>query len=275
MRAFPGLCRATPPCGADAGSGAARSVAKGSACDVRGTPGFPERVTMREGLARAAGFIYDRPYLVLALASAFWGGNIVLGRYVGGHVPPIAVSFAHWVVAFFILLPLAWPHLKRDWPVLIAGLPVMIALAISGISAPNTMGFYGLQFTQALNALLVQSTGPLLIGFWTLALFGERLSLPQAIGILISLTGVVVIVCRGNPEVLRTVTFNAGDLWIVGALLVFGFYSALARKRPAVHPLSFLIFNIGLGTVFLAPVFLWEMSSGHRLTFDALTIGTI
>ncbi len=230
---------------------------------------------MTARLRRAAGLIFDRPYLLLTLTSLFWGGNIVLARYIAGHVPPIAVSFVRWTVAFLILLPFAWTHLRRDWSALRAAWPVMTALALAGIALPNTMGFYGLQFTQALNALLIQSTGPLLIGFWTLVMFRDRLSLAQASGILISLVGVVVIICKGSPETLRTVTFNSGDFWIVGSLLVFGFYSALARRRPAVHPLSFLIFNIGLGTIMLAPLYAAEISSGYTMTLDLTTLGTI
>jgi drug/metabolite transporter (DMT)-like permease len=151
----------------------------------------------------------------------------------------------------------------------------MTALAISGTAAPNTMAFYGLQFTQAINGLLIQSTGPLLIAFWALVLFRDRLSLRQAGGILLSLTGVVVIISRGDPETLLSVTFNVGDLWMIAALLVFGFYSALAKRRPPVHPLSFLVFNIGLGTLLLTPVYLWEASSGHTLIWDATTIATL
>ncbi|HVY00161.1 MAG TPA: DMT family transporter [Pseudorhodoplanes sp.] len=226
---------------------------------------------MRTGLRWATGLLYDRPYILLTLTSLFWGGNIVLARYIAGHVPPVAVSYIRWMIAFLILIPFAWRHVRRDFAAMRASLLVMAALALSGTAAPNTMAFYGLQYTQAINALLIQSTGPLLIGFWTLLLFGERLSLGQTAGILISLVGVIIIVCRGNPEALRSVAFNSGDLWVIGSLLVFGFYSALARKRPSIHPLSFLVFNIGLGTIMLTPLYAWEVSSGHTLVWDLKT----
>ncbi len=226
-------------------------------------------------LRRAAGLIFDRPYLLLTLTSLFWGGNIVLARFIAGQVPPVAISYIRWIIAFFILIPFAWSHVKRDWSTFRASLIVMIALSITGTAAPNMMAFIGLQYTQAINALLIQSSGPLLIAFWALALFGDRLTRGQIAGILISLTGVIVIICRGDPSLLLSVNFNIGDLWIVGSLLVFGFYSAFARKRPAIHPLSFLIFNIALGTIALTPIFAWEVSTGYTMSLNWITIGTL
>jgi drug/metabolite transporter (DMT)-like permease len=226
-------------------------------------------------LSRAARWLFDKPYLLLTLTALFWGGNIVLARLVAGHVPPVAVSYLRWLGAFLILLPFTWRHLKQDWPAIRAAIVVMTALAITGTAAPNTMSFWGLQYTEAINALLIQSIAPLLIAVWAFALFGDRLSLGQSTGILISLVGVVVIVCRGNPDTLLSVSFNRGDIWIVGSLLVFGFYSALAKRRPAIHPLSFLMFCVGWGTVWLTPLFVWEISTGYTMVLDRMTIGTL
>ena len=74
-------------------------------------------------------WLNNQPYLLLSLTSLFWAGNIVLGRYVAGHVPPMTLSCVRWIGAFFMLLPFAWPHLKRDWPALRARLPLIVLLS--------------------------------------------------------------------------------------------------------------------------------------------------
>ena len=56
-------------------------------------------------------WLNHQPYLLLSLTALFWAGNIVLGRYVAGHVPPMTLSCVRWIGAFFMLLPFAWPHL--------------------------------------------------------------------------------------------------------------------------------------------------------------------
>jgi hypothetical protein len=58
-------------------------------------------------------WLNNQPYLLLALASLFWAGNIVLARYVAGHVPPLTLSCLRWIGTFLMLLPFAGPHLKK------------------------------------------------------------------------------------------------------------------------------------------------------------------
>ena len=113
----------------------------------------------------------------------FWAGNIVLARYVAGHVPPMTLSCVRWIGAFFMLLPFAWPYLKRDWPALRAQWPLMLALSATGFAYNNAASYWALQYTQALNALLIQSSGPLFVALWSLLLFGVRLTWAQTAGI--------------------------------------------------------------------------------------------
>ena len=80
---------------------------------------------------------------------------------------------------------------------------LMTVLALTGFSAYNTMAYYGLQYTTAINGLLLQSIGPLFVALWTFALFRDRLTLRQAAGICVSLTGVLVIICHGSLAVLH------------------------------------------------------------------------
>jgi drug/metabolite transporter (DMT)-like permease len=230
---------------------------------------------MASMLSRFGGWLYHQPYLLICITYMTWALNVVLGRYIAGHFPPVALSFFRWGLAFLIILPFAWPYLKRDWPVIRRHLPILTVLAITGTSAYNTMAYWGLQYTQAINALLTQSTAPLIIAVWAFAMYGDRLTHRQVIGILISLAGVIVILCRGDIEVLRSISFNRGDIWFFAALIIFAFYSTLMKERPAMHPLSFLAFSMGWGTLWLIPLFFWELSTGRTTPFDltnALTL---
>ena len=85
----------------------------------------PERGLSRDDLQRqSSAQIRDRlhmmtrprfnPYLLLVLASLFWAGNMVMGRGLRDDLPPVALAFWRWVVAFACVLPLALPHLKAQ-----------------------------------------------------------------------------------------------------------------------------------------------------------------
>ena len=120
---------------------------------------------------------------------AVLGRNIVLARHVGDHVPPITMSCIRWFATFLILLPFAWPHIKHDWPVLRAHLPLLALLSVLGFAYNNAISYWAMQYTEALNALLIQSACPLFVAVWSLLLFGVRLTGAQLAGIALSLAG--------------------------------------------------------------------------------------
>jgi drug/metabolite transporter (DMT)-like permease len=221
------------------------------------------------------GWLNNQPYLLLSLTSLFWAANIVLARFVAGHVPPMTLSCVRWIGAFLMLLPFAWPHLKRDWPALRANMPLILVLSATGFALNNALSYWALQYTEALNALLIQSSAPLFFALWALLLFGVRLTLAQFAGIVISLAGVLVILLRGDLAALLTIHFNRGDLMFGGAVLSFGLYSALMTRRPKTHPLSLIAVTIGSGAVLLLPFSAWEFSTGYTLKPDALTLATL
>src|SRR3954467_9849633 len=220
-------------------------------------------------------WLNNQPYLLLTLTSLFWAGNIVLARHVAGHVPPLTLSCVRWTATFLILLPFAWPHLKQDWPVLRAHLPMMLFLSFVGFAYNNASSYWALQYTEALNALLIQSSGPLFVALWSLMLFGVRLSWAQLAGITISLAGVLTIILGGDFTTLRSIQFNKGDVMFAGALLAFGLYSALMPRRPRTHQLSLIAFTTFCGALLLVPFSVWEYSTGFRPRFDGLTIATL
>lgn len=227
---------------------------------------------MTDPTGRIGGWLYQQPYLLLAVTYFAWALNLVLGRFVVGHIPPMALTWLRWGLAFLIVLPFAWAYLKRDWPTIRAHLGIMTVLAVIGTTGFNALAYWSLQYTQATNALLIQSTSPLMVALFGFAIFRDRLTPAQTLGIFISFIGVLIILCRGDFGVLRAIDFNRGDVWFVAAMALFAFYTVLLRKRPKMHPVSFLIFTMGCGTLWLTPFLFWEMSTGAVVIFDLKTI---
>ena len=209
--------------------------------------------------APTSGWFANQPYVLLSIAAACWAGNAIVGRLAAGHIPPVTLAFLRWGLGFLIILPMAWKHLKRDWPAIRAKLGLMTFLSVIGIAGFNTMQYWALEYTQALNTLLLQSTGPLFVACWSLVLFGIRLTLAQAIGIVVSLTGVLVILLHGDIAAIAAIDFNKGDIIFLVALLIFGLYSVMSLKRPAIHDLSFTAFTFACGSAVLVPPLIFEL----------------
>jgi drug/metabolite transporter (DMT)-like permease len=208
---------------------------------------------------------WNSPWILLILANLFWAGNIVLGRGVAGVVPPITLAFWRWFGAFLVAFGFAWPYLKRDLPMLLGHWRLMLVLSATGIATYNTMSYIGLTSTTALNVLLLQSAGPLIIIVWAFVLFREWPSPRQVLAVLLSLAGVAVIAAHGSLEALLHLSLNQGDVWILVAMVIYGIYAAMFRVRPAAHPMSFLVATMGIGALMILPFYLWEFVEGGRV----------
>src|SRR6195256_227294 len=217
----------------------------------------------------------NQPYLLLSITALCWAGNAIVGRLAAGHIPPVTLSFLRWSLAFLIILPFAWKHLVRDWAAIRARLDIMVVLSITGIGAFNTLQYWALEHTQALNTLLLQSAGPLFVAGWALVLLGVRLTLAQAGGIVLSLTGVLVILLHGDLTTLKNVEFNRGDMIFMLALAIFGLYSVLSLKRPRIHGLSFVGFTFGCGALSLVPLLIWELLTRPVMQLDTANLLTL
>jgi drug/metabolite transporter (DMT)-like permease len=216
-------------------------------------------MSVSEEITGTSPWIANQPYVLLSIAAACWAGNAIVGRLAAGHIQPVTLAFLRWGLGFLIILPIAWKHLKHDWPAIRAKLGLMIFLSVIGIAGFNTLQYWALEHTQALNTLLLQSAGPLFVACWSLVLFGIRLTLAQAIGIVVSLTGVLVILLRGDLTAIAAIDFNRGDLIFLLALLIFGLYSVMSLKRPAIHDLSFVAFTFACGSAVLIPPMIFEL----------------
>jgi drug/metabolite transporter (DMT)-like permease len=214
----------------------------------------------------------DHPYLLLALTSLFWAGNTIVGRAAVGLVPPATLTLARWALAFMVLLPVALPHLRRDWPAIRRNLPTIGVFALTGSAGYNVIAYLALHYTQAINSLLLQSVAPLFVALWSFVLFRDRLTPLQAGGIATSMAGALVIVCRADIGVLAGFALNIGDLMILGALVFYALYTALVRVRPAMHPLSFLAATIGASAVLMVPPAGYELAAGYGAVIDARTL---
>ena len=200
----------------------------------------------------------DRPYLLLTLAVLFWSGNFILGRAFHTEIPPVALSFWRWVGAALLVTVPALPHLRRDRRALYQHWQAILILATLGIAAFNTLAYSGLQYTEAINAFLLQSLMPVLIVLLSFMLFRERVAKLQIAGILVSLCGAVAIIARGEIKVLLSLSINRGDLLVFTAIVCYAGYTVMLRKRPVVHPLAFIATTFWLGSLIIVPFYLWE-----------------
>ena len=188
------------------------------------------------GALEAGGKPRRRAYLALALATFFWSGNFVAGRALRGDIDPVALNGLRWAICLALFLPFVARPLRASWPVVVREWRLVAGLGLTGLAAFHTMVYLALRDTTAINALLIPSLAPAAI-LGGAALAG--MSRPRAVqwlGSAVSLVGAGVLVTRGNPDVLSALRFNEGDVWMLGAVVLWAAYSLLLRARPTDLP---------------------------------------
>lgn len=164
--------------------------------------------------------------LLLTAAPLLWAGNAVAGRLLHTLIPPVTLNFARWLLAFALLLPLAWQVLRPSSP-LWPHWRRYALLGLLGIGSYNALQYMALQTSTPLNVTLVGSGTPVWMLLTGALCFGVPVSRRQVAGALLSVAGVLLVLSRGSWDQLLALRLVPGDLYMVLATISWALYSWL------------------------------------------------
>ncbi|SFZ83544.1 Permease of the drug/metabolite transporter (DMT) superfamily [Devosia enhydra] len=217
------------------------------------------------------GGLLDRPYLILVLTVAFWGGNVVAGKAAVGHIDPYALMILRWTGAFLFVLPFALRYLRRDLPVLKANWWLLAIYGGLGFATFNMLVYIAAYFTSGVNNALDQVTVNIFVMGLNFLIFRTRVKLLQLVGVAISIMGVAVTATHGDLTRILALDINFGDLLVIIACFAYAIYSLLLRYRPPTHWLSFLTTTVAAAA--LASVLFQAFVGGGLASFIAAVPG--
>jgi drug/metabolite transporter (DMT)-like permease len=193
---------------------------------------------------------------LLTVPPLLWAGNAIVGRMVRDAVPPMTLNLLRWTIALLVLLPLGRAVLQpgsgvlRNWR-------RYSMLGLLGIGLYNSLQYLALQSSTPINVTLVASGLPvwmLLVG----KLFYKVPVKPRQVGgALLSIAGVLVVLCRGDLAQLAALRLVAGDLYMILATIAWSFYSWMLMQQRDVPSLradwaAFLLAQVCYGVLWSA-----------------------
>jgi drug/metabolite transporter (DMT)-like permease len=190
-----------------------------------------------------------------------WGSNFVITKI-------LLESFPFWTLLFFrnlfAAIALIWivrkflfitPGNKKMWG-------YVLGASVIGVVINNALFQVGLKYTLATNASLIMGLTPLATALISYLVFSVPLHWKQMLGISLGFFGVSLVVLKGSFTNLIHLSFNMGDLFIVGALLTFSVSFIFIKKATDIKfpPAIISLYAYSLSSICYLPLVFWEQT---------------
>lgn len=206
-------------------------------------------------------------------ATVIWSGNFIIARGVHDAIPPLTLSFLRWLTAFAVIAPFSFKYFRNDYTIIKQNYKYVLLTSFLGITVFNTLIYIAGHSTEAINLSLIAITTPVFIIIFSRIFFKEKIYFLNICGIILTLAGVIMLICRGSLETLLNISFSAGDFWMLSAAVIFSLYSILIRKKPeGIGTMSFLFATFGAGLIMLIPFVLYEYTGNNTAEFSMKVI---
>ena len=191
-------------------------------------------------------------YLKLLLTAIFWGGTFVAGRSLAQNVGPFSAAFFRFAIASVFLVFLTW-KIEGKLSALKKGqiLPVLL-LGMTGVFCYNLFFFKGLKLIEAGRAAIIIANNPIFIAIFSAVFFKEKLNAVKTAGIMISVSGAIVAISRGNLAELLQGNIGWGEFYIFLCVASWVVFSLLGKAvMSGLSPLASVTYSSLTGTIML------------------------
>ncbi len=175
---------------------------------------------------------------MLIVTTWCWGLNAIFGRLAVDQIAPMQLVMFRWLGVVLLMLLFSRNNLLRDWPVLRRHLPFLFLMGALGFTTFNALFYVASHYTTAINIGILQGSIPVFVLLGSLLLLRHRIGLIQAIGVGLTLGGVVIIASGGKPKELLDLEVNRGDALMLLACFFYAAYSVGLSRRPNVSALG-------------------------------------
>ena len=207
---------------------------------------------------------------LLFIQPIFMASNLVVARGGVEFVPPISLAFWRWTAVFIILLPFTFMSLKKNYKIIIKEFKKLFFLGAMGCGVCGAFPFLAGKTTTITNMGIIYTSSPIFIILISSLFFGEKINIFKIIGLISCLTGVFVIIIKGDLDLLIDLKFTIGDLWMLAASIGWALYSIyLFYWKTKLQIFQRFVLVAFFGAVSLFPFYIIEEFIFQRTSFNS------
>jgi drug/metabolite transporter (DMT)-like permease len=178
-------------------------------------------------------------YALLLLTAVMWAGNSIAARLAVGEISPLLLTFLRWIVACATLAIIAGRQVREEWRLLVPAWKLIVLMGTCGYTVFNALYYTAGAYTTAVNLTVIQGSMPAIVLVGGLLIYGTPVRALQAVGCVVTLLGVGLATTHGDLNVIATLDFNRGDVFVFIACVLYAGYTLAIPKRPKVSGLVF------------------------------------
>ena len=207
---------------------------------------------------------------MLVCTTLIWSINFIIGKFAYlFEVPPLSLNFLRWTLVWLLLFPFTYKEILLNIELIKKNIIYLTILAITSVSAFNSLVYLALNYTQAIDSILMISIIPVFVLFLSSVLGVEKFNFYQLAGLIVSFTGVLIIFSNADLNKILNLNFNIGNVWMLLAVVCWALYSSLLKKKKLpFSTLGLVEILASIGLIFLIPQFIGEQMYGKEIKFN-------
>lgn len=198
----------------------------------------------------------NKAKLLLVLVMVLWGGSFIASKWGLEGLYPVELATLRFAIAAPVLLVLTLLlEGRRAFRIARRDLPVLVVMALTGVTLQYIVQFVGMTYTSVTNTALLINMGTFFVILPSALFLKEKLTPDNLLGVFIAFLGAVLVATRGALSFSPNLV---GDSLIVVCAVMWAVYiligNRLAGKYSVLAQLNyiFIIGFLGLIPAYLA-----------------------
>ncbi|GLC30360.1 DMT family transporter [Clostridium omnivorum] len=198
-------------------------------------------------------------YFLMVLCTIFWAGAFIAGKLSAPFIPAFTLTFLRFSIATIIMYFIMRAKGENKYRLKKKDIPVFLFTGFIGMFGYHVLFFTALKYTTAINSSIIGAANPIITSILGIIFLKDKVSLKRIVGILLSFTGVFLTITGASLDVIKSFTFNHGDLIMLLAVLMWAAYSIFSKiVMPRYSPLILTYYSFLFCTIILIPFVIYD-----------------
>lgn len=200
----------------------------------------------------------EKENFYLLAATFFWALGLIVGKFCSAEMPPMTLTLIRYLLAG---IGMGIIHYIKEKEFHIASKDILYILMLSfvGIVLNGVLFFKGIGMTSSVNTAIISSTTPVIVYIISILFFKEKINIKNILSMILSISGILLLLTNGKISLLLSIKLNLGDLIILGAVVSNSIYIIGSKKvLKKYSPSKILTFLFIFTALILSPALYTE-----------------